>query len=99
MGAPGQEYRYLVVTLRVLALSFKLKLLADDLGDDVGGLSATFREQFEADIATYSVLMVFAILSGLLLFVLMAPFEISRTRRQVTHLRQARTCKPHPLLC
>ena len=69
----------------MLALSFKLSTLADDLGDDVDGLSATFREQFEADTTTYSILMLVAILGGALLFVLMAPFEIARIGRQVTH--------------
>ena len=69
----------------VFALSFKLSTLTDDLGDDLDGLSVTFREQFEADTTTYSILMVVAILGGVLLFVLMAPFEIARIGRQVTH--------------
>ena len=73
----------------VFALSFKLSTLTDDLGDDLDGLSATFREQFEADTTTYSILMVVAILGGVLLFVLMAPFEMARIGRQVTHPQPA----------
>ena len=78
----------------VFALSFKLSTLTDDLGDDLDGLSATFREQFEADTTTYSILMVVAILGGVLLFVLMAPFEMARIGRQVTHPQLA----PHSQL-
>ena len=69
----------------VLALSFKLNTLADELGDDLDGLSVTFREQFEANTTTYSILMIVAILGDVLLFVLMAPFEFTRIWRQVTH--------------
>ena len=60
-------------------------MLDNDLGEE--RLSEAFLKQFEANTATYSALMVFTLLGGLLLFVLMAPFELARMRHKVTRLQ------------
>ena len=67
-----------------VALSFKVGVLAED----VEGLSRASSEQFETNTDTYSVLMMFVLLGGLLLFALLAPFELRRMSRTVTHPAQ-----------
>ena len=70
----------------VLARSFKLSTLHEVEGVDEGScLSEWSKTQLEADESAYSVLMVCSILGCSLLFVLMAPFELARMHRKVTH--------------
>ena len=74
----------------VLVLSFKLGTLTEDLD----GLSDASRARFETNSGIYSVLMTLALLGGVMLFVLMAPFELRRMSRKVT--LPPRTCSPQP---
>ena len=55
------------------------------LSEACDGLSDASRGQFETDTYTYSVLMTFTLIGGLLLFALMAPFELRRISRTVTY--------------
>ena len=85
----------------------KLGTLADDLGDDLDGLSDAFLKQFEVSSDVYSVLLMLAILAGLLIFIFTAPFEFASMRRQVLHLHLdllwptciAASPAPYPIGC
>ena len=57
------------------ALSFKVGTLTQDAD---GGFCNASRELLQTNTGIYSVLMMFALLGGLLLFALMAPFEMSK---------------------
>ena len=85
-----------ITHLVLVALSFKVGTLAEDFD----GLSDASRVKFETDTHTYSILMTFMLLGGLLLFVLMAPFELRRISRTVTHpARRDASATPDTVPC
>ena len=79
--------------LCVLVLSFKLGNLTEDLD----GLSNASRARFETSTGIYSFLMTLALLGGVLLFVLMAPFELRRISRKVNLPPRTRNPQPQML--